>query len=199
MKIAQGIRDCRAFIFHISVKSEKKFQFWGSYTLVFAPMGVKCGVAKFHPHRCNVSPLWGEKPQNRPVSKLNTGRLMLRAMLPVKIVCHHQRCIICLCHYYCQTRAKATVKNTKLNWYLYRYLYNHQLRLCILHTMNIIIDIPSTHSRILHLLLHIWRLCQRYIECRVTKTLHAKHNARKTEKKTRNVGQCPTWWSPCRI
>jgi len=35
-------------------------------------------------HWCNVSPLRGEKPQNRPVSKLNTGRLALRAMLPVK-------------------------------------------------------------------------------------------------------------------
>jgi len=57
-------------------------------------MGVKFGVegpsfgsllrAKFHPHRCNVSPMRGEKPQNRPLSKLNTGRLALRAMLPVK-------------------------------------------------------------------------------------------------------------------
>ena len=35
------------------------------------------------PHRCNVSPLRGEKPQNRPMSKLNTGRFALRAMLPV--------------------------------------------------------------------------------------------------------------------
>ena len=43
--------------------------------------------AKFHPHRCNVSPLRGEKPQNRPLSKRNTGRFALRAMLPVKIVC----------------------------------------------------------------------------------------------------------------
>ena len=41
--------------------------------------------AKFHPHRCNVSPMRGEKPQNRPLSKLNTGRFALRAMLPVKI------------------------------------------------------------------------------------------------------------------
>ena len=40
--------------------------------------------AKFHPHRCNVSPLRGEKPQNRPLSKLNTGRFAVRAMLPVK-------------------------------------------------------------------------------------------------------------------
>jgi len=41
--------------------------------------------AKFHPHRCNVSPLRGEKPQNRPLSKLNTGSFALRAMLPVII------------------------------------------------------------------------------------------------------------------
>jgi len=39
--------------------------------------------AKFHPHRRNVSPMRGEKPQNRPLSKLNTGRFALRAMLPV--------------------------------------------------------------------------------------------------------------------
>ena len=39
--------------------------------------------AKFHPHRCNVSPLRGEKPQNRPLSKLNTGSFALRAMLLV--------------------------------------------------------------------------------------------------------------------
>jgi len=32
-----------------------------------------------------VSPLWGEKPQNRPLSKLNTGRFALRTMLPVII------------------------------------------------------------------------------------------------------------------
>ena len=44
-------------------------------------MGVKFG--KFHPHQCNVSPLRGEKPQNRPLSKRNTGRFALRAMLPV--------------------------------------------------------------------------------------------------------------------
>jgi len=46
-------------------------------------MGVKFGVeegkgplhAKFRPHLCNMSPLWGEKPQNRPMSKLKTGGL----------------------------------------------------------------------------------------------------------------------------
>jgi len=39
--------------------------------------------AKFHPHRYNVSPLWGENPQNRPLNKLNNRRFALRAMLPV--------------------------------------------------------------------------------------------------------------------
>jgi len=57
----------------------------GSYTLTVAPIGVKFGAeegtlgpllhAKFHPNRCNVSPLRHEKPQNRPLSKLNTGAL----------------------------------------------------------------------------------------------------------------------------
>jgi len=30
-----------------------------------------------------MSPLWEEKPKNRPVSKNNTGRAALRAVLPV--------------------------------------------------------------------------------------------------------------------
>jgi len=47
-------------------------------------MGVKFGVeegtfgrlhAKFHPNWCNVSPLLGEKPQNRALGKLITGAL----------------------------------------------------------------------------------------------------------------------------
>jgi len=51
-------------------------------------MGVKFGMeegtvgpllhAKLHPHRCNMSPLRGEKPQNRPLSQLNTSRFELR-------------------------------------------------------------------------------------------------------------------------
>jgi len=62
-------------------------------TLIVAPMAVKFGTeegtfgallrAKFHPHRFNVSPLRGEKPQNRPLSKVNNRRFALRAMLPV--------------------------------------------------------------------------------------------------------------------
>ena len=47
-------------------------------------------LAKFHPHQCNVSPLRGVKPQNRPLSKLNTGWFALRAMLPVNI--HRSNC-----------------------------------------------------------------------------------------------------------
>jgi len=46
----------------------------GSYALIVALVGVKFGMeewteglhAKFH-HWCDVSPLWGEKPQNRPL------------------------------------------------------------------------------------------------------------------------------------
>ena len=44
MKIAQGIRPSGAFIFHILVRSEHKFQFLGSYTLVISPMEVKFGM-----------------------------------------------------------------------------------------------------------------------------------------------------------
>jgi len=59
----------------------------GSYTLIIALMGVKYGTeewtyhygpllhVKFHPHRWNVSPLRGEKPQNQHLSNLNTGAL----------------------------------------------------------------------------------------------------------------------------
>jgi len=56
-------------------------------------MGVKFGTeegtfgpllrANFHLHRCNVSPLRGKNPQNRPLSKLNNRHFALRAMLPV--------------------------------------------------------------------------------------------------------------------
>jgi len=48
-------------------------------------MAVKFGTflrAKFHPHQCNVSPLRGEKPENRP-ELIKYRRLVLRAMLPV--------------------------------------------------------------------------------------------------------------------
>jgi len=37
------------------------------------------GAAKFHLDRCSVSPLRGEKPENRLVSKNNTGRAALMA------------------------------------------------------------------------------------------------------------------------
>jgi len=52
-------------------------------------LGVKFGMevggsAKFHRHRCNVSILRGEKPQNQPLSNLNNRRFALRAMMLVK-------------------------------------------------------------------------------------------------------------------
>jgi len=47
---------------------------------------VAVGTAKFHLNRCNVSPLWGEKPDFWPVSKNNTGSLPLRGIVPVKTV-----------------------------------------------------------------------------------------------------------------
>jgi len=39
--------------------------------------------AKFDVNRCNESPLWGEKPDFWPVSKFNTGSLLLCGILPV--------------------------------------------------------------------------------------------------------------------
>jgi len=66
-----------------------KIQFWGSYTLVVAPMGVKFGTKEGPPCQISppsvqrVSPAW-QKTSNRPLSKLNTGRFALRAMVPVK-------------------------------------------------------------------------------------------------------------------
>ena len=65
-------------------------------------MGVKFGTeegpSKFHPHRCNVSPLRGDKPQNRPLTKLNTGRFALRAMLPVMNI-HVTACVQSVHHH----------------------------------------------------------------------------------------------------
>jgi len=56
----------------------KNFNFGGP-----TPLSLHRWGATGCPHRCNVSPLRGEKPQNRPLSKRNTGRFALRAMLPV--------------------------------------------------------------------------------------------------------------------
>ena len=68
---------------HANYPKQPHFQHFVSsfFCIVFGPLL----HAKFHPHRCNVSPLRGEKPQNWPLSKLNTGRFALCAMLPVII------------------------------------------------------------------------------------------------------------------
>ena len=50
----------------------KKFQFWGSYTLIVAPIGVKFGMEEGPMQR--VAPA-GLKPSNRHLSNLNTGAL----------------------------------------------------------------------------------------------------------------------------
>jgi len=39
------------------------------------PFAVSCTQMTVSPHQCNVSPLQGEKPQNRPLGYLNTGAL----------------------------------------------------------------------------------------------------------------------------
>jgi len=63
---AMGTRLWGIYIRHFDQFSVK-ISVLGSYTLTVAPMGVKFGMeegtfhAKFHRHRCNVSPLWGEK------------------------------------------------------------------------------------------------------------------------------------------
>ena len=44
MKIAQGVRPCGAFIFHISVKSKIKISIFGVLHIVVAPMGAKFGM-----------------------------------------------------------------------------------------------------------------------------------------------------------
>jgi len=83
----------------ISGQNSKFWQFCGLYSHIFAPINVKVGTgertsgplprANFHVYRGNVSPLRGEKPIFRPVSKNNTGMAALRADLPVIILSHH--------------------------------------------------------------------------------------------------------------
>jgi len=64
------------------------------YTLIVAPMGLNLAwrrgpsVSSYVPNftliGATMSPLRGEKPQNRPLSNLNNRRFALRTMLPVK-------------------------------------------------------------------------------------------------------------------
>jgi len=84
VKIAQGIRlRGITYIPHFDQISVKISVLGVLYPYPCTD-GVKFGLeegpsvdlrAKFHPHRCNVSLLRGENPQNRPLSKLNTGAL----------------------------------------------------------------------------------------------------------------------------
>ena len=66
----------------------KIFSYWDPIPLLLYQWGEiwHGGVdlhAKFDTHRCNVSPLRGKKPQNRPLSNLRDRHLALDAMLPV--------------------------------------------------------------------------------------------------------------------
>ena len=82
---------CRYLIY-----SKADFEVFAPQVRHLAPMGVKFGTeegtkrgpllhAKFQPHRCNVLSLRGKKPQNRPLSNLNTGALLL------PVIRRHQR------------------------------------------------------------------------------------------------------------
>ena len=94
MRIVQGIRPCGAFTYipnfdQISVKI--------SVLGVLYPYCCTDGGDIWHgggdhrspppcqmsPHRCNVLPLRGEKPQKWPLSNLNNPRFVLHSMLPV--------------------------------------------------------------------------------------------------------------------
>jgi len=64
------------------------FSVLGSYTLLLHQWGEiwhrrvdQSGIGpllyvKFHTHQCNMSPLWGKKTQNHPLSNLNTVTLL---------------------------------------------------------------------------------------------------------------------------
>jgi len=70
VRIVQGTRPLGAIIL-------VKFlflKFWGR-----KPTPVNRSSTLIGLDRCNVSPLRGEKPQNRPVNNNNTGRAALRA------------------------------------------------------------------------------------------------------------------------
>jgi len=106
VKIAQGIRVYIPDFSQISVKISilgvlhpcrctdgVKFGFGPLLHAKFLPYfskkpkfgGGPSSMPNFTPIGATCRPCGGEKPQNRPLSKLNTGRYALRAMLPVNI------------------------------------------------------------------------------------------------------------------
>jgi len=66
-------------VFIVSASGGQKPQFWANFDILGTSEiwhgGGDLVHTKFHPNRCNVSPLRGEKHQNQPLSKLNTGGL----------------------------------------------------------------------------------------------------------------------------
>ena len=81
MKIAEGIRPCGAFIFHILVKSEYKFKCWGPLLR-----------AKFHPHRRNDK---GVGPQNKFLLRLDQNVEYKRPAGAYPFRDFHKICRIC--------------------------------------------------------------------------------------------------------
>ena len=124
-------------------KSRKGYAPTGVYIPHFGQIWVKISIlGVLHPCRCttggeiwhrspppcNVSPLRGEKPQNRPLSKLNTGRFLLRAMLPVKIALGflHCRTYFAIYAYACRvTTAFILLVNTSFLGNQFRHFISH--------------------------------------------------------------------------
>jgi len=75
VRIAQGVRTHTAE--PIKVKFGREERTYGSFLL----------LAKFHLDRCNMSPLRGEKPQNRPVSKNNARLWLVLLTLKTELSC----------------------------------------------------------------------------------------------------------------
>ena len=84
--IAQGIRPCGGLYFTFRSNLSKNFNFGAPTPLSLHRWGeIWHGGCQISPPSVqHVAPA-GRKPHNRPLSKLNTGRLALRAMLPVDI------------------------------------------------------------------------------------------------------------------
>ena len=89
MEIGQGSRPCGASLY----QKVEIFDILGSHSHPSPPIDVKfctakqtqvsVGPAKFDLTRFNESSLRGEKPDFGPVSKSNTGSVLLRGILPV--------------------------------------------------------------------------------------------------------------------
>jgi len=83
VKIVQGMRRCKAFIFRNLILKFVKFSFlWTTRRTSGMKFGVEESTfGQISPHRCRVSPLRGEKKLKIVLTELNNSAL--RAMLAV--------------------------------------------------------------------------------------------------------------------